>query len=194
MIALSAMPQPDFYITGVGTMVFDVFEDAMMKDYTQMLEEGWDRAAVRELMLGLEGIEEQSPEHQHDWKCSWFWYDRSKEDIAGLRASLEAAGISAQVVYSSARDLDILPARANKAKAINWLCKDLGVSADEIVVAGDTGNDSAMFLIEGARGIVPSNAEPELVEVLDAKKVFRGDGFAAAGVIKGLKHYGVFKS
>ena len=194
MISISGMPEPDFYITGVGTMVFEVSKGALMDGYTATLNEGWDRPAVRELMLVLEGIEEQPAEQQHDWKCSWFWHDRSKADIDALREALEAEGISAQVVYSSARDLDILPLMANKANAINWLCQHLGVASDEIVVAGDTGNDSAMFLIEGARGIVPKNAEPELVEVLDAEKVYRGDGVAAAGVIKGLKYYKVFKS
>lgn len=194
MILHCGMPQPDFYITGVGTMVFDVSEGALMDGYTRTLNEGWDRAAVKELMLALDGIEEQPPEQQHDWKCSWFWHGRSKPEIEALKEALVAEGISAQVVYSSAKDLDILPLRANKANAINWLCRHLGVGAHEIVVAGDTGNDSAMFLIDGARGIVPANAEPELVEVLDAERVFRGDGFAAAGVIKGLKHYGVFKS
>ncbi|MBG7606839.1 MAG: HAD-IIB family hydrolase [Verrucomicrobia bacterium] len=194
MISISGMPEPNFYITGVGTMVFDVSKGALMDGYTQALNEGWDRAAVKELMLALEGIAEQPQEQQHDWKCSWFWHDRSKADIEALRGALAAEGISAQVVYSSARDLDILPLKANKANAINWLCMHLGVGADEMVVAGDTGNDSAMFLIEGARGIVPKNAEPELIEVVDAEKVYKGDGFAAAGVIKGLKHYGVFKS
>lgn len=194
MIALLGMPQPDFYITGVGTMVCDVSRGEMMDGFTELLNEGWDRAAVRSVMLELEGIKEQPPEQQHDWKCSWFWNGRSTADIAELEAALRQKGISAQVIYSSARDLDVLPLKANKANAIRWLCDHLGVALDEIVVAGDTGNDSSMFLIDGARGIVPENAEPELVEVLDAERVFRGEGYAAAGVIKGLEHYGIFQS
>lgn len=194
MISLSGMPQPDFYITGVGTMIFQVSESALMDGYTQTINEGWNRTAVRELILELDAVEEQPMEQQHEWKCSWYWHERSKADIEALRKALAAKGVSAQVVYSSAKDLDVLPIKANKANAINWLCNHLGVGADEIVVAGDTGNDSAMFLIEGARGIVPKNAEPELIEVLDAERVYRGNGFAAAGVIKGLEHYGVFES
>jgi len=194
MIALSGMPQPDFYITGVGTMVYDVSSAELMDGYTNMLNDGWDRAAVRELMLALDGIEEQPPEQQHEWKNSWCWHGKSKGEIDALREALIQKGIFAQVIYSSARDLDVLPLKANKANAIRWLCDHLRVGVDEIIVAGDTGNDSAMFLIDGVRGIVPENAEPELIEVLDLKKVFRADGFAAAGVIKGLKHYGVFQS
>lgn len=194
MIALSGMPLPDFYITGVGTMIYDVSCGELMDGYTNMLNEGWDRAAVRKLMLALDEIEEQAPEQQHDWKCSWIWRNKSAGDINALRESLIQNGISAQIIYSSARDLDVLPLKANKANALTYLCNHLGVGLNEIIVAGDTGNDSAMFLIDGVRGIVPENAELELIEVLDADRVHRGEGFAAAGIIKGLRHHRIFKS
>jgi sucrose-6F-phosphate phosphohydrolase len=193
MISLCGMPQPDFYITGVGTMVYDVSAGAMMDGFVETLNEGWDLAAVRELVGALEGIKEQPPEHQHAWKNSWFWHDRSWQEIERLREALSEKGIVAQVVYSSSRDLDVLPLRANKANAILWLCVHLGISPDEIVVAGDTGNDSSMFMIPGVRGIIPANAEPELLEIIQGKEVFRGPGEAAAGVIPGLKHYGILK-
>ena len=187
------MPQPDFYITGVGTMVYDVSSKALMDDFSDSLNEGWDVQAVRDMVRKLPNIEEQPSEHQHAWKSSWFWRDRTAHEIESLRESLSANGISAQVVYSSMRDLDVLPLRANKANAIAWLCKRLGIGLDEIVVAGDTGNDSSMFMIPGVRGIVPSNAAPELLEVIGGGEVYHGEGEAAAGVLPGLKHYGILQ-
>ncbi len=197
MISKCGMPEPDFYITGVGTMIYDPGTKAMMQGFSETLDEGWDLAAVRELVAGLDGITEQGPEHQHAWKSSWFWNGKSAAEIGDLRESLFGKGISAQVIYSSSRDLDVLPMAANKANAILWLCGHLGISPEEVVVAGDTGNDSAMFLVPGVRGIVPGNAEPELLEAtrkMDEDRVFRGEGEAAAGVIPGLKHYGILKS
>ena len=192
-ILLRGMPQPHFYISGVGTMVYDVSSGAMMDGFSQTLDEDWDVEAVRKLVGGLNGIEEQPPEHQHAWKSSWFWHGKTKHEIGVLRDALSAKGISAQVVYSSARDLDVLPLKANKANALTWLCGHLGIPLDEIVVAGDTGNDSSMFLIPGVRGIVPANAAEELLEVIGSG-VFRGEGEAAAGVLPGLEHYGILKS
>lgn len=192
-ISARNMPQPDFYITGVGTMVFDVSAKAMMDDFSANLNEGWDVKAVRAMVGNLPEIEEQPSEHQHAWKSSWYWRDKTAHEIESLRESLAGKGISAQVVYSSMRDLDVLPLRANKANAISWLCERLGVGLDEIVVAGDTGNDSSMFMIPEVRGIVPSNAAPELLEVIGGE-VYRGEGEAAAGVLPGLKHYGILPS
>ena len=142
MIRISGLPEPDFYITGVGTMIFDVSSGGMIEGFTNTLNEGWDMEKVRGLVAGWEGITEQPEEQQHGWKSSWFWNGRTKEDIATLESEINSAGVAAQAVYSSARDLDILPKRANKGNAVTWLCRHLGIGLDEIVVAGDTGNDA----------------------------------------------------
>jgi len=194
MIRLNGMPEPDYYITGVGTMVFDVSAGAMVEGFAELLDHGWQLEKVRELVSEFNGISEQPPEQQHAWKSSWFWHDRSWEDIESIREKLTVAGLMAQVIYSSARDLDVLPVRANKGNAITWLCERLGIALDEIVVAGDTGNDSSMFLLPEVRGAVPGNAEPELLEIIDSTRVHRGKGIAAAGIIEGLEHHGVLES
>jgi sucrose-6F-phosphate phosphohydrolase len=193
MIRLSGMPEPDFYITGVGTMIFEVSSGKMMEGFADTLNEGWDLAKVEALVSKKEGITRQPDEQQHDWKNSWFWHGKSGAEIASLAKELADAGLSAQVIYSSSRDLDVLPKMANKGNAITWLCRHLGVGLDEIVVAGDSGNDSSMFLLEGVRGIAPGNAEPELREAIAGLDAYRAAATCAAGVLEGLCHHGVFK-
>ncbi|WP_411825827.1 HAD-IIB family hydrolase [Luteolibacter sp. AS25] len=192
VIELNGMPQPDFFITGVGTMIFDVENAIMMEQFAAKLDEGWDFKKVREIVEKLQEIKEQPPEHQHAWKSSWFWHDKKEEDLEGLRSLLERAGLSAQVIYSTARDLDVLPLAANKGNAITWLAAHLGVGLDEVVVAGDSGNDSSMFLVDGVRGITPKNAEPELKEVLGDVDVFHAGKTCASGIVEGLRHFGAF--
>ncbi|MGJ8632963.1 MAG: HAD family hydrolase [Luteolibacter sp.] len=186
------LPEPDFFITGVGTVVYDVVKGETMEGFSDLLDEDWDLSVVREKVMSLAGIEEQPPEHQHSWKSSWFWYGKSPEEVGQLRNDLLAADIQAQVVYSSSRDLDVLPLRANKGNAITWLCGHLGVGLDEVVVAGDTGNDSSMFLVPGVRGIVPENVEPELLQVIEESNAYQAKGSCAEGILRGLIHYGVF--
>ncbi len=193
MIRLSGMPEPDFYITGVGTMIFEVSSGKMMEGFAETLNEGWDLKKVETLVSQKEGIVRQPDAQQHDWKNSWFWHGKSGADIAALAKELKDAGHSAQVIYSSSRDLDVLPEMANKGNAITWLCGQLGIGLDEIVVAGDSGNDSSMFLLEGVRGIAPGNAEPELREAIADADAYRATGTCAAGVLEGLCHLGVFK-
>ena len=101
------------------------------------------------------------------------------------------AGLSAQVIYSTDQDLDVLPLAANKGNAITWLARHLDVGLDEVVVAGDSGNDSSMFLLEGVRGIAPGNASPELLREIKGADAYLASRTCASGVVEGLKKYGV---
>ena len=192
MIALHGMPEPNFYTTGVGTMIFDTQAGEMLEGFARSLDEGWDLSEVTDLVTKIPGIERQPEEQQHAWKSSWFWHGKSAEEIEGVRKLLRDAGLSAQVIYSTSKDLDVLPLAANKGNAITWLAKYLGIGLDEVVVAGDSGNDSSMFLLKGVRGITPMNASPELLEELDRAEAYHAGKECTAGVTEGLRHYGVF--
>ncbi len=191
VVRAGGLPDPDYFTGGVGTTIHD--RDGVMEDFTEALNEGWDRDRAVEVVRSFSGIDEQPAEQQHEWKSSWFWHDAGEEDLGRLRDALREAGVAAQVIYSSARDLDVLPHAANKGNALQWLCRRLGVPLDEVVVAGDTGNDSSMFLVPGVRGIMPSNAEPELIAAVRDLDVFRAGKECAAGITEGLTHYGVFR-
>jgi sucrose-6-phosphatase len=191
MVGNSGLPEPDFYITGVGTGICDVSAGKELEDFRAALEESWNLRVVVEIVIKLQGIEKQPEQQQHRWKSSWFWHGKEKHEIDDLRAKLKEAGVEAQVVYSSSRDLDVLPVRANKGNALEWLCRHLGVGMDEVLVAGDTGNDVSMFLVKGVRGIVPENAEPELLEGLIGTDAYHALGFCAEGVLEGLRRFGV---
>lgn len=191
MIAQHGLPAPDYLITGVGTQIFDMKTDATMFKFSEMLDATWRPEVVTEVLTRYEGLERQPDDQQHEWKSSWFWRDRSREEIEELRVALYEAGAGAQVIYSSSRDLDVLPRSANKGNALRWLAGLLNITRDEIVVAGDTGNDSSMFLIPSIRGIVPENAEPELLDALIEADAYHAKGACAAGVLDGLCHFGV---
>lgn len=191
MIRLHGMPEPDFYITGVGTMIFETARGRMLDAYSEALNQGWDLTRVKEVVSRMPGIEAQPDVQQHAWKSSWFWHEKSADEIDGLRNSLSEAGLAAQVIYSTAMDLDVLPVAANKGNALRWLTSHLEVDLDEVIVAGDSGNDSSMFLLEGVRGIAPSNASPELLREIKQADAYHASESCASGVVEGLKKYGV---
>ncbi|MCF7855005.1 MAG: HAD family hydrolase, partial [Candidatus Pacebacteria bacterium] len=98
-----------------------------------------------------------------------------------------------QVVWSSGKNLDIIPAAAGKGKAIRFLLDYRTLSPDTIVVAGDSGNDRSMFE-EFARGIIVANAQPELKAYYEEHadgNLFLASRECAAGVAEGLKRFGV---
>ncbi|MGE9270063.1 MAG: HAD-IIB family hydrolase [Verrucomicrobiales bacterium] len=192
VIRAAGLPTPDYFIGGVGTVIEEGESSKVLREFSSILDEDWDRERVQEVVSQMPRIEPQPEHQQHEWKSSWFWRDATEDDLQQLRKALADADLSAQIVYSSSRDLDVLPRTANKGNALRWLCKQHGLELAQCVVAGDTGNDSSMFLLPNVRGVVPGNAEPELMEaVLDAN-AFIASGNCAAGVIEGLQHYGLF--
>jgi sucrose-6F-phosphate phosphohydrolase len=191
LIDARKLPEPDFIIGGVGTQLHDPKQRPELADFGAQFGEGWDLAKVEEIVGATPGIELQPPEFLHPYKSSWFWHRADREKVDGLRHRLADAGLQVSVVYSSLRDLDVLPARATKGNALSWLCERLGIPLDQVLVAGDTGNDSSMFLLPGVKGIVVENAQPELFEAVVKLPAFVTTLIMADGVLEGLAHFGV---
>ena len=191
LLAEGLLPTPDFLIGSVGTQLFDMAAGSLVGDFTNEFRHGWDLAAVEEIVSSIPGIERQPPEFLHPYKSSWYLHDAAEEHLAELSAGLAAAGVEANVVYSSRRDLDVLPKAADKGRAVQWLCGRIELPLGQVVVAGDTGNDAAMFRLPGVRGIAVANALPDLLDALDGTAAFRANLEVADGVIEGLRHFGL---
>ena len=187
------LPEADYYIGGVGTQIFDVREQRFLHEFGQRLRVGWDRERVHQVVDAFPGARIQPEEFQNEFKCSWYLNAATHSAIRDLRNRLAAAGLQVHVVYSSGRDLDVLPIHATKGGALAWLCERLELSLSSVVVAGDTGNDSSMFRLPGIKGIVVENAQPELFEATVDIPVYASRRIVADGVLDGLLHYGVIR-
>lgn len=190
-VANGTLPEADYCIGGVGTQIYDVRAGTFLDEFHTHLASGWDLDRVRAVLAQFPSTRPQPDEFQHAFKSSWFLERASRRVIRDLRAQLAAAGLDVNVVYSSSRDLDILPRNATKGGALVWLAARLGVPLDAILVAGDTGNDASMFRLPGVRGIIVENAQPELFEATVDIPVYTSRQIIAEGVLDGLCHYGV---
>jgi mannosylfructose-6-phosphate phosphatase len=187
------LPAPDYVIGGVGTMLAGPRHTSRLGHFTQRFSEGWSLEKVDAVLGSLEDTIRQPDGYQHAFKSSWYLLDASPEALASIERALAEAGLSVTMVYSSGRDLDILPRSADKGQALAWLCDELGIGLDEVVVAGDTNNDRSMFELPGARGIVVANALPELLDMARANPlIYSAKGQFALGVVEGLVHWSVF--
>lgn len=185
------LPEPDFLIGGVGTMLSG--GQAEFSDhYHQALGAGFDRARIAEVLGAVSEALPQPDRYQHSHKSSWYLHDATAERIEELERHLTSHGLDVKLIYSSRRDLDVLPRGADKGAALRWLCGRLEIGLDEVVVAGDTGNDSSMFRLPGVRGILPGNARDEIALLAkDNPAIFQARRPIADGVIEGLSHFGV---
>ena len=186
-----SLPAADYHVGGVGTQVFDVKAGRMLDELHAHLADGWDRARVRELVAQFPGVRPQPDEFQHEFKSSWFLDRAAPGALRELKRRLTEARLSVKLVYSSSRDLDVLPRHATKGGALAWLCLHLGVPLESVLVAGDTANDASMFRLPGVRGIIVENALPELYEATVDVPTYSSRQILADGVLDGLCHYGV---
>ncbi len=185
------LPWPDYIIGGLGTQIYDTRRKHRFDQFNQLFGKGWDIKKVEEIVRSFPGVSLQPPQFLHPYKSSWYLRQVKSETIDALRQKLQEAGLEVSVVYSGLRDLDVLPKNASKGNALQWLCQAIAAPLENVLVAGDSANDSSMFLLPGVHGIVVENAQPALYEAVVELPVFCADLIMADGVLEGLQHFAV---
>jgi hydroxymethylpyrimidine pyrophosphatase-like HAD family hydrolase len=91
------------------------------------------------------------------------------------------------VIYSSHRDVDVLPERAGKGNAAAYLADYWQFPRKQVIVCGNSGNDLTMYQ-QGFRGVVVANGHEELKRLPDANVYYSRKSFAR-GVIDGVEYW-----
>lgn len=192
VIQKGILPEPHYIIAGVGTIIYDFKNKCIVKEFNDVLDEGWDLDAVEELINNTNHpITEQPSKFQHAYKRSYFFHDASPEHIRNLEQLFTEANMHVNVVYSENKFLDILPKWANKGNSLQWLLNKLDIKPLQTLVAGDSGNDTAMFNMEGIKGIVVANAHEELYKYTKHREVYHSENDYTKGLVEGLIYYGI---
>lgn len=177
--------KPHALITAMGTEIH--VDSQNLRDWSRHFD-GWDRSAVDQVMQQL-GYPPHRDELQTRFKAS-FAVPRG-DDQQRARQAIEVTGLPVRIIISGESNFDVLPTDAGKDHATLFLARHMGFDADRVVVAGDSGNDLAMFRA-ARRGIVVANARDELRDaVADLPGVYFAQHPHAAGVLEGLRHWGV---
>jgi HAD superfamily hydrolase (TIGR01484 family) len=204
------LPQPGWVICDVGTSLFKrvvsgTFEP--VEAYQQHQDEiitSMPIFALRDLLRPIEGLRLQEEEKQGRFKLSF--YARAA-DLGELVARIQQVLDRADAPYSFIHSIDpfngdglidLLPANVSKAHALSWWVQHTGRRLEDIVFAGDSGNDLAA-LTAGYRTILVGNADRELTEeVQTAHRRARWDnrlcltrGKATSGVLEGCRKFRV---
>lgn len=204
------LPMPDFLVCDVGTSVHRSDGDGFLPDpeYADRMKaalDGLDFSEVRGLLEPVGHLLLQPQERQTDFKLSYHLPRGADytEILASVRRRLEGLGDRVQAVCSVGAPsgtplLDLLPTGGGKDHALLYLRQISGVGDDEIVYAGDSGNDLEAILA-GFKAIVVANAGEELKGELRnrAEKekltshIFFSQYPYAKGVLEGCRHFGI---
>jgi len=185
-VATTPLPPPDAVICGVGTEIRCFDTGLRLCDWPPSAA-AWCATTVRRLLREERRLELQPDEFQSEWKVSYFAHFASAEFVNSICQRLSSAGLRFELIYSSQRDLDVLPAGVDKGRAAKHLIEQWRIDSGSVVVAGDTGNDIALFR-QGFRGIVVGNGHSELRTLRDPS-IYQAAQTCAAGVLEGLQHW-----
>ena len=110
-----------------------------------------------------------------------------------MKEALIEAGIQAQIIYSSDRDIDVLPINSGKGNAVRHIQENPDIPKCT-VVCGDSGNDIALLeialLSRNTFGIIVGNARPELKKWYQINRrdtLCLANSNCAAGILEGLR-------
>jgi hydroxymethylpyrimidine pyrophosphatase-like HAD family hydrolase len=122
LLAVKSLPWPDYIIGGVGTQIYDGRQKRALGEYNKLFVEGWDLKKIEPILSTFPGVTKQPPQFLHPYKSSWYLHQATPETIEQLKQLLAKDGLEVNVVYSSMRDLDVLPLKTHKGYALQWLC------------------------------------------------------------------------
>lgn len=209
------IPVPDYAIGDVGTTIYTLVQDQWQPSVAWQQEiapawHGWTQPELATLFEDLPGLTLQEAEKQNRFKLSYYTpMDFDQHQLLDtMQARLQEREVKASLIWSvdEAKHcglLDVLPQEATKSHAIYFLIEQLGLTEDDTVFAGDSGNDLTA-LTSGLKAILVGNAAVEVKEEAQqrvaaagypqrlylAKGGFMGmNGNYAAGVLEGLVHF-----
>lgn len=182
------LPVPEVWVTSVGSEIHWGRPGSLELDseFSVLIDHGWNAEAVEIAMSDLREIIPQSGVNQRCHKRSFFATGNCSVSI--VNEQLRLHGIQANVIHSHGSLLDILPAKAGKGPAMNYIAKALRIPRENIFAAGDSGND--LDMLEACHNaIVVANGEPGLQKLKSKPTVYFAEKPYAAGALEGmLKH------
>ncbi|MGR8934965.1 MAG: HAD-IIB family hydrolase [Gammaproteobacteria bacterium] len=209
------LPLPDWVVGDVGTTIYcirngiwqhwDAWEADIAADWR-----GLQSNALRPLFADLASLRLQEEVKQNRHKLSF--YVPLQSDVNALQREmakrLEANKLAASLIYSVDETaatglLDVLPARATKLHAVEFLMREQGFDYGDTVFAGDSGNDLPV-LASRIPSVLVANAAAEVAEQAQAlarqygtsaalylaQGGFLGmNGNYSAGILEGVAHF-----
>jgi HAD superfamily hydrolase (TIGR01484 family) len=214
-IADYALPHPAYAVTDVGTRIYaweagrwleqQEWETDIAADWA-----GCDRSALERLFADLPALRLQEPAKQNTHKLSYYLSADTDREAMGreLRSRLEARRVRADLVWSVDELkriglLDVIPSRATKLHAVEFLMQRRTATRRETVYAGDSGNDLRV-MASGVPSVLVANAADDVKaeavrlasaaghtsELYLAQGGYLGmNGNYAAGILEGVAHF-----
>ncbi len=185
----NGVPFPDIIISSVGSEIYYNYNDQLIYStgWEAHINHLWNRDKIKKLLSKFDFLQYQEEDAQREFKVSYYTSDVPK-NLKKVHDILIQNKIKTNVVFSHGQYLDILPYRASKGKAIRYLSYRWNIPYENILVAGDSGNDTEMLKGE-LLAVVVANYSEELESLRRQKRIYFAKRKYAGGIIDGISHY-----
>jgi len=210
VISDEGLPIPQWIICDVGTTILRRVSGQPyhpIEAYVNHLDSIIGRFTISHLRSNITqhaDLSLQEDEKQGRHKLSYYC-DAAKlaDHVARIDSQIERLAapyrtISSVDPFNGDGLIDLLPRGTDKSSALQWWANHRDASKEQIVFAGDSGNDFAA-LTSGFRAILVGNANRELAaRVVDCHQqrnttdlIYLATGRATAGVLEGCIKFGI---
>lgn len=187
LIAEENLPIPDILICDVGSSIYlqteanKFIED---KEWERKITSNWSPEAIvavaRKLGLPLQsGIPHRKRVSLHV-TC--------EQEVKDMFQTLIQRDLAYKGIYSSGKDLDILPEKSGKGKALIYILQNYFKYIQSVLIAGNSGNDLDMLCL-GYPSVIVGNAEKELQEVKNLPLLYKAKSHFAKGIKEGWEFF-----
>ena len=182
------IPNPEVLITSVGCRIYYGKNYTLDRSWEKHINFRWEPDKIRSVMAEIEGVDLQDTVEQGKFKISYQLDTDVAPKLQEIKRILRENKIRAKCVFSLGMFLDIIPSRAGSGNSIRHMAFKWGFPLENILVAGDSGNDEGM-LAGNTLGVVVGNYSPELEKLRKHPRVYFAEAHHAAGMIEGIQYY-----
>lgn len=206
------LAHPDALISAVGTKVYEFTGQKWREDkgWTAVLDKDWSVDVARDAAyqalhkVGKEKMHFRPADEQNEHKITCGVHMQALESVLEtVEGVLSVRSVKSNLITSGTGDwrfLDIVPIKAGKLEALNYVRRKYNFKVGSTVACGDSGNDILMLSGENP-AIVVGNAQPDLVKWVDQNKAKEGGRngklrllvttqHEARGILEGLEYFG----
>ncbi|MBM9605642.1 HAD-IIB family hydrolase [Desulfopila inferna] len=192
-LALEAMteydiPIPDILLCSVGTEIYYGPDFRMDKGWQNQISYQWKPEAIKDALDSFDFLVFQEAEGQSNYKISYYLEEKDGR-LDQIRQKLAEYRLRCNVIYTHGQFLDILPLRASKGRAIDYISYKYEFSPRYIMVAGDSSDDEDMITGK-TRGLIVANQSEKMNKLKGKTNIYFSSEQYAAGIIDGLYQYG----
>lgn len=205
-----SLPQPQRVICDVGTSIYQRDSSgsfAPVESYYEHQDQiiaALPLEVLRRQLANMEGLRPQEQEKQGRFKLSFYTDIARLDDLTSqIEETLRKQNAPYSIIhsidpYNGDGLIDLLPANVSKAYALEWWANEANFHDEQIIFAGDSGNDWAA-LTAGHRAILVGNADRQLAQRIDTahrdadwrNRLYHATGHATSGVLEGCRWFGL---